>query len=205
MTKAPQLLAAALLLALPATAAWAEGRPVLLPTRDATVIYRVDSDQPGAPSEAEVHFRAGAARLRIAPRGMPGYLLVDRDSRKVTMVLPQQQIFLDFPLRGDPERLLTRQDDMQFTRRGEETVAGLRCTDWDMQSPDATGSGCVTADGVILRARGTSHGRAGGIEATSVVYAPQPQSLFEPPPDAKRLDLPKGLSGALLGGKGLSQ
>jgi hypothetical protein len=82
-------------------------------------------------------------------------------------------------------------DDMKFTRTGTDTVAGLSCTMWNVVSPRAAGSVCVTADGVMLSGEGKSHdGSVSGIQATAVTYGPQPASLFAPPPDFKQIKLP---------------
>ena len=79
-------------------------------------------------------------------------------------------------------------DSMIFTRRGTETIAGLKCTVWDISARDGGGSACMTDDGVMLRGRGTDG--KGGIEATSVKYGTQPAALFKPPAGYSKLDVP---------------
>ncbi len=69
-------------------------------------------------------------------------------------------------------------------------MAGLDCTVWNLTGKQGTGSACITADGVVLRADGQARREGSGrLEATSVAYGPQPAALFEPPPGFQRMDL----------------
>ena len=79
-------------------------------------------------------------------------------------------------------------------RRGEDTVAGLACTEWDMT--DAAGEAarlCLTADGVLLRAR--SGGRT-LLSAETVQYGPLDADLFRVPAGYTRRWLGPKPSGA---------
>jgi hypothetical protein len=61
---------------------------------------------------------------------------------------------------------------------------------WAIRSQKIDGTGCVTADGVILRADGLFSGRPGRMVAQSVSYGKQPESAFVPPDGFTRMSLP---------------
>ncbi|WP_188903016.1 hypothetical protein [Caldovatus sediminis] len=70
----------------------------------------------------------------------------------------------------------------RLTREGSDRVAGHSCTVWQVQEQNGRrGSARVTADGVLLHARGPDG--AEGIEATRVAYGPQEPARFRPPAD----------------------
>ena len=191
-------LATLLALALPAIPACAQGRPVFPPTRDVAVTYRLDTTQKGTPDSVLVRYSVAADRLRV-DGGLPGYVLVDGRSRHATIVMEQMGLMMDAPPRAGVEQAFVLENAARFTRRGGATVAGLRCTIWDVAGDSATGSACVTTDGVVLRANGHDrHGRAASLEATRVEYGVQNQALFYPPPNVRQLDL----AGPAGGGQG---
>jgi hypothetical protein len=71
-----------------------------------------------------------------------------------------------------------------YVRRGEDTVAGQACTEWETLDHDRRkASVCITADGVLLRA--STAGQA-QVSAISVQYAPQDPAVFQIPPDYLR-------------------
>ncbi|MBN8928124.1 MAG: hypothetical protein J0H19_16055, partial [Rhodospirillales bacterium] len=176
-------------------AAHADAPPRIQPTRDVTVTYRVLSDTtiPAGmprPTSLRISFAAGGTRVRVEPGNGPMYLLLDRTAQRLTIVIPPQHSLMDLPYdpSRDPQRLAT---DARFTRRGEATVAGLRCTEWDVRTRDGTGSACLTADGVLLRGSGAVSQQHGGIEATEVSYAPIPADALTPPQGFQRLEMPQ--------------
>ena len=61
-----------------------------------------------------------------------------------------------------------------FNRRGRAAVAGLGCTDYDVQSSRGHGTVCFTDDGVALRASGEVSGHQGSFTALSVSYGAVP-------------------------------
>ena len=67
------------------------------------------------------------------------------------------------------------------TRQGEDTVAGLACTEWVVT--DAAGEPmtvCLTSDGVLLRARTATRTL---LSATSVQYGPVDPAAYQVPAD----------------------
>jgi hypothetical protein len=143
-----------------------------------------------------VRYSVEADRLRVEAN-LPSYLLIDRRARRGTVVLEQLGIMADLPARSGLDQALILDTGKRFTRRGTETVAGLRCTVWDVVAESGTGTACVTADGVLLRARGKDRsGRTGSLEATRVDYSPQASAQFYPPTNLRKVDLPPDLLAA---------
>jgi hypothetical protein len=175
-----------------AGAAAAQERPRYIPTRDVTVRYDVTSDQPDVPPRVVVHFSsAGKVRIDTEDRG---YVLYDLDTGRARWVLAGTGIYVDMPTHGSLATSFIPDQRTQFARTGHSTVAGLPCAEWHVTVPNGSGNACVTEDGVILRGTGgDAKGHTGSIVATSVTFAPQPPELFEPPPGAHRVTLPRGM------------
>jgi hypothetical protein len=136
--------------------------------------------------------------VRIDPPGQQGYAIIDRGNHHVTVVVPQQRSYFevssDTP--GDVGFLLD--DRMNFTRKGTDSVLGIPCTDWTVQTDDSNGTACVTSDGVLLRASGTDQsGKVQGMAvATAVTYAQQPENLFKVPSGYRKVQPPAPPAGA---------
>jgi len=176
-------------------AAAAQEKPLYLPVRDVTVTYRLISgqggSQPGRGREAHLFYSAALNKLRLEQPSQKGYAVIDRGSQQMFLVLEDQHSFVEMPFDPGMAGGFILNDQMSFSRAGTDTVAGLACTKWDVVSKRASGSVCVTADGVMLSGQGRAReGAVSGIEATAVTYAPQPASLFAPPPDFKEIKLP---------------
>jgi hypothetical protein len=139
-----------------------------------------------------VAITAGGQLMRIEgldqPGGAGGYLIIDRRSQRMVMVVPKEKHYLELPASDVFSRGFLLNAAMGFTRRGNETVAGLPCTVWEISARSGGGTACITDDGVLLRGRGQRGAQA--IEATRVAYGPQPATLFKPPADFTRLDVP---------------
>jgi hypothetical protein len=185
---------AILTLAAGATAAESQERPPTSPTRDVQVSYRATAPVQGAQRQQDIRvaITAGGQLIRVDGIGTPGggndYIIVDRRTRRMTRVMPQDRRYMELPAGDSFSRGFLLNDSMTFTRRGTETIAGLKCTVWDIGARDGGGSACMTDDGVMLRGRGTDG--KGGIEATSVKYGTQAASLFKPPAGYSKLDVP---------------
>ncbi len=179
-------------------AALAQDRPPVAPTRDVIVSYRAT-----APAQAGARVPQGTHNIRVATTqggrllrvegvGAGGaYVIVDRTTQRMVMVMPQDRRYVEMPASDAFARGFVLNESMTFVKRGAETVAGLKCTLWEVTSREGAGTACVTNDGVLLRGRGNDG--KGGIEATSVKYGPQAAALFKPPADFSRLDVPPGM------------
>jgi hypothetical protein len=175
----------------------AQERPPVAPTRDVLVTYRATAPVQGrrAPAGAQtlrVATTQGGRLMRIEGVGAgDAYVIVDRTTQRMVMVMPQDRRFMEMPADDAFARGFVLNTSMRFVRRGADTVAGLKCTVWEVTSQEGAGTACVTDDGVLLRGRG-SDGK-GGIEATAVKYGPQPAAMFRPPAGFSRFELPAGV------------
>ncbi|MBC7799653.1 MAG: hypothetical protein H7Z10_03445, partial [Gemmatimonadaceae bacterium] len=105
-------------------------RPPLVPSREASVLYRL-TKAGTVPSEVRVTTRAGGSPVRIDMEDRT-YMLVDQAARTMSIVIPDEQTVLDLPFQAGPQTPFQLNDRMRFTRRSPDTVAGVRCTVWDV-------------------------------------------------------------------------
>ena len=183
-------------------AALAQERPQVAPTRDVLVTYRATAPAPaqaGRPAPPAQSLRVattqGGRLMRIEGMGAGGaYVIVDRTTQRMVMVMPQDRRYMEMPANDAFARGFVLNDAMTFVKRGDETVAGLRCTVWEVTSREGAGTACVTGDGVLLRGRGNDG--KGGIEATAVKYGAQPAALFKPPANFSKVEMPAGVAPA---------
>ena len=182
--------------------ALAQNRPPTAPTRDVLVTYRATGPGQAQPQDIRVAFTASGNLMRVEGMGGPGggaYVVVDWTTRRMVMVMPQDRRYMEMPANDAFTHGFILNDSMTFARRGSETVAGLKCTLWEVTSKEGAGTACMTDDGVLLRGRGNDG--KGGIEATSVKYGPQPAALFKPPADYSKLEMPAGAPGGRAPGR----
>ena len=168
---------------LPALAA---AQPRLVPGGDVDVLYQLEGAAAeqipgGAPGGVRLQWDAAGQRLRAEPVGQPVYAITDLHRRVADIVFAAQSSVLELPLRGgDPQTLLAGAD-ARFTRKGTGHVLGMDCTEWSVQARHVDATGCVTADGIVLRAEGTWNGQPGRAMARSVARGMIPDSAFVPP------------------------
>ena len=167
---------------------------MLQPARDVAVTYRLDGAAadilPGGPVGAlRLFWDAAGQRMRLEADGRPQTLLVDLRARGAQIVDSGLRSYVALPVR-DAEMQAITLSGAQMTRQGAETIATLACTVWAVQSPRGTGTVCLTADGVALRATGDVDGRRGGFTATDVRYAAQPARLFQVPAGYMSFSIP---------------
>ncbi len=184
-----------------AGAAAAQEKPTLIPTRDAVVEYRVEGKPGSTPLPVRAHF--SGERLRAEAENMRGYVIVNRQADQAMLVMEQPRSFFEVPLQSGLTRDYLLNDRMTYTRRGQDRVAGIPCTVWDVKAPQGrTATVCLSADGLILRGDGhdPKYGD-GSIVALSVTYGQQPDRLFQPPAGYQRLTIPMipGLTGPIPG------
>jgi hypothetical protein len=176
-----RLAAAFVLLALPAAAQPAppapEAAPRLIPTRDVDVTYVV----PRGTQELTQRLRwtAALSRLRVDLPSPGLFTIVDYTTHRMTTVRANDRTAFDLPA---PTAVLPTQGarpPADYRRIDTDRVAGQDCTDWETH--DNAGQKttvCITADGVLLRAKGE-----GGVmlSARTVSYATQDPALFQVP------------------------
>jgi len=177
------------------TAAAAQDRPLIQPSRDVSVTYRVEgaaeSVVPGGASNAlRLSWDAAGQRLRAEPEGRSQAIIVDLRAHSAQVVDTVLRSALTLPVRDSDLQPLTL-EGARLTRRNEAVVAGLPCTNWAVQSSRGAGTVCLTTDGVALRADGDVDGRHGTFTASNVSYGPVRDELFRVPAEFMQLSLPK--------------
>jgi len=180
-----RLILALLALAAPAMA---QTPAAIWPTRDVVVIFDAPAQMGGMTMQM-----AFSADTRMARMDMPqGFGIVDYNGKQMTMVMPQQRMFMVMAMPGDMP-VSTDLNDHDFTRLGARTVAGYACTDWRIQPRNAGANQqavvCLTDDGVVLR---TEAGGSPGFvtEAKEVRYGALDPSLFRVPDGFQKMEMP---------------
>jgi len=184
-----------LLLAASTSLTAAEERPLIQPSRDVAVTYRVEgaaaSVVPGGiPGALRLSWDAAGQRLRAEPEGRTQAVIVNLRAHSAQIIDSMLRSALTLPVQDGDLQPLTL-DGARLTQRGTDTVAGLPCTTWAVQSRRGAGTVCFTVDGVALRADGEVDGQHGTFTASSVIYGPQPDALFRVPPEYLQLSIPK--------------
>ena len=154
-------------------------QPGLLPTRDVDVTYR--SEQAGQVFQQRSRFSAETQRMRVdAPT--PGvYTIMDYRTHAMAFISDADHAALETTQPPAPARAAPPPS----TRRGDDTVAGLACTEYEtLDNQGHPTLACFTSDGVMLRARRGSQVLA---VATQVRYGPLPPDLFAIPHGYERL------------------
>jgi hypothetical protein len=184
----------ALVLAALAAPALAQSPAAIWPTRDVVVTFDPPA-QTGGP-DMRVAFSAGGqlARMDVGPQG---FGIIDYKGRQMTMVMPEQRMFMVMTLPDD----LPAGTDMSnhdFVRLGTRTVAGTGCTDWRVTprtgQPGQEAVVCLTDDGVMLRSE-VSGAQSFVTEAKEVRYGALDPSLFRVPDGFQKLEMAGGMPG----------
>lgn len=178
----------ALAMTIQVSAVQAADAPLITPTRDVDVIYRMA----GPASEIEQRLRWGVSqgKLRVDPPTPGLFVIIDTVTHAVEAVRESDHIVLQLA----PGTAVTPPGlpaAGAALRKGEAQVAGLACTEWQMT--DTSGRPilvCITPDGVMLRAEADGLVLA---EAVEVRFAPLPEAVFRVPGDYKRI-IPPPLS-----------
>ena len=169
--------------------------PLLSPSRDVTIIYRMVKTVVAADaSKLVVRQDAGGSRMRL-----DAYIfddakfpyesaIYDRKSNDLTSLRFARQLAVDVPNNetGIPGFSLTA--SMTFKRLEDSSVNGATCTNWDIVvPPNQTWTGCVDQNGVLLRSVSPTR----EVEATSVTFDPLPADTFDIPADLRHVPAPK--------------
>jgi hypothetical protein len=173
--------------------AQAQEGPPLRPMRDVAVTYRVEGGPGAPPGEIRMAWLAAEAKMRMDLPGGIGWSVVDTKDGSALMVQEGPRVVMRMP--ADPARAdpFAGMRAMRLTRGGTETLLGHRCTVWTGRGERGEGEACVTADGVVLRSRGTDGQRSGGMVAVAVDFAAQDPARFQPPAGYRSMALPPGM------------
>ena len=162
--------------------AWGADAPVVQPTRDVDVTYRVPVPGGGDASLLQrLRWSAGSRRQRVDLPTSGNWMVLDFGSHRMELVRDESREVVDLPA---PRTADQAGAGAGYTREGDAQVAGLACTQW--RTIDTRGEvtdACYTGDGVLLRAVAGSRVL---MEAISVKYEAQGGELFVPPADYTR-------------------
>ncbi len=166
-------------------------KPNLRPVRDVVVEYQLmDADSPSeTPRERTitVNWAKGGALMRVQMEGERYYVVLNRDSDRMMMVLLDEHAYVDQPF--DPRRQtgFSVPTDVPMVRGDSDVVAGNGCTLWHAKLGFGDSSLCITGDEVLVSAKGYNLDHRGDLVATSVIYGPQPATVFDPPAGFRKL------------------
>ncbi|MBC9207953.1 hypothetical protein IBL26_14000 [Roseomonas aerophila] len=176
-----RLLASTAVVALVAVPALAQPANVR-PTRDVSVTYRMSGFAGAPPQDMRMAFSPSTNKQRVDPPGGMGWMLIDRGANTAVMVMDAQRAIMTMP----PATVAAMSQEIPpgatFTRKGNATIAGNTCTEWEMVAGQARGTSCFTDDGVLLRTvTSAPNGAAVTMEATQVTYGTiEPAQLTVP-------------------------
>jgi hypothetical protein len=176
----------------------AQDRPPLFPTRDVAVTYRISGAQAQAGMQQMTIAWMAAQQVSRMDMGAMGYMVADHRNQRGFMVMPAQRMIMDVPMQQAMQQYGPTAS-ATYRRTGSDTVAGIACNVWTFEDRGNSGTACVTADGVMLRAQGTSQGQSGTMEATQVAYGAQDAARFARPQGYQAMQIPGMPGGAMPG------
>jgi hypothetical protein len=191
-TIAAALFCAPLVTAVLPLAAQAQDRPQIFPTRDVAVTYRVAGQ--GQQAELTMLWSAAARLMRMNLPGGVGFMVADHQNQRGFMVMEAMRTIMDVPM-DQAAGIQRDMENARFTRGGTEKIAGTDCTVWRYQGQAQQGEACITTDGVMLRAQGSSQGQQGRMEAVRVAYGAQDAAQFRRPQGYQTMQMPQGMPG----------
>ena len=157
--------------------ALAQEAPLLQPTRDVDVTYRVPV--PGSDRAAllqRLRWSAARHQQRVDLPTSGNWMVLDFAAHRMALVRDETHEVVDLPA---PRSADQPGAGSGFLRKGSGTVAGLACTEW--RTIDTRGQetlACYTDDGVLLRA---TAGTRVLMEAVGVKYEAQGDPVFALP------------------------
>ena len=159
--------------------AFAEPKPVLQPTRDVDVTYKVPvPTASGTALLQRLRWSTATRRQRVDLPTSGNWMVVDFAQHRMALVRDQSHEVVDLPA---PQSSDLPGGGAGYTRQSPATVAGIACTEW--RTIDTRGQetlACYTDDGVLLRARS---GDRVLMEAVSVHFVSQDPAIFQAPPE----------------------
>jgi hypothetical protein len=191
------LVLAAATLAGPALAgpALAQERPVMVPSKDTTVDYQMEG-RSGGPRSMRMMYSAGGKMIRIDMPGQKGYVVMNRDAHRMMIVMAEAHRYMEHDLPPGQRDPFDMGNGQKFTKKGTETIAGMRCTVWEATG-EHPGNGCVTDDGIVLRGESAPpNGEKSRLIATAVSVAPIAPDMFAAPTGFAKMDIPSMPAGA---------
>ena len=183
-----------------AAMARAQDLPVLMPTRDVAIIYRLPGDSTGNSAQkmqATFAERSNKIRydfFRFTEAKVPfASWIYDRAAERLTVLMPESRQYEIQPYPSGPTPGGFLSSDMGFKKQQLTAVAGQPCTNWVVtsSSPKVNGTvACITDDGVLLRLSSPDPKDPPQLLAQSLTYTAPPGQFFTPPAGFMRFKPP---------------
>lgn len=177
--------------------AHAQNHPVLLPSRDVAIIYRLPGgDMGNGAQKLQAAYADGGQRIRLdffryTESKYPFETWIyDGIGNRFTKIYPERREYTvaEAPTESIPGDFIN--SEMQFTKQGIAAVAKQPCTNWAIKSSDPVANGtlaCVTDDGVLLRMAAPDPKTPPVMVAQLVQFGSLASALFAAPPGFMRL------------------
>lgn len=169
----------------------AQDTPQIFPTRDVSVVYRMNAGQ-GRTQDMTLAWLAASRSMRVDMPGGLGWMVADHRAQRGFMVMEQMRMVMNIPMQQAMSQA-GPSPNARYRRTGTDTVAGTRCTVWNFEDGSNRGNACITDDGVMLRMQGSAEGQAGSMEAVRVTYGAQDASRFQRPAGYQTMQMPQGM------------
>lgn len=167
------------------SAAAAEERPALVPTKDVDISYKVT--RPNQPAIIERRRWLAGEHLERVDGPDKSTTIFDRNKGEFILLNAGSKTFRK--LEGKGRQPPEPEAGINLTRGADVVIAGLHCIEWTWSQDTETHTVCATPEGVLLRL--AIDGRT-IIEARSVHFAPQAAKLFEVPRNYSPALAPEG-------------
>jgi hypothetical protein len=178
----------------------AQDHPVLMPTRDVAVIYRLPGDSTGnSAQKMQATFAEGSNKVRydffrFTEAKYPFYSWIyDRVAERLTVLMPESRQFELQPYPSGPTPGGFLSSDMGFKKQQVTAVAGQPCTNWAVTSSNSKVNGtvaCITDDGVLLRLSSPDPKDPPQLLAQTLSFTAPPSQFFAPPAGYMRFKPP---------------
>lgn len=141
---------------------------------------------------SKIYVDAGKVRVDAVVEGMTISTIMRPDKKLMYSIMPQQKIVMELPFQGNDEMLaLSMTDDKNLEKIGTEMVGGQECEKYKMTT-DGKAVFLWMNKATHTPVKMTSPDNSFTAEWKNVVAGPQPASLFEPPADYQKMQIPAG-------------
>ena len=135
----------------PVAAAASDDLPLVFPSSDVAVTYALGAD---ATLRQTLRVSAASGLQRVDAPGGGMAIITDTVHRTMTVLDERRHVFSVGPAPADTADARGHPAPGTYLRLAATTVAGLPCTEWATSDPSGHQvTVCLTADGVLLRAR----------------------------------------------------
>ena len=158
----------------------------------------------GESTDGKIYFGGKKIRMDMNMRGQAAQMINDLTTQTTYMIMPQQQMYMEFHAGGmgpmgrqrmpdlrpafDPNNPCANQEGVTCKKMGTETVNGRTCDKWEFT--EAHGSHTAWIDQKLHFPIKTLSADGSSMEMTNIKEGPQDGSLFEIPAGYHKMDMP---------------